>query len=47
MFAVLIVLMFIGVFSPVIRFLAGGVFTGISYTFMLLGEWIIRAILRI
>ena len=46
-FAVVIVLMFIGVFSPVIRFLAGGVFTGISYTFMLLGEWIIRAILRI
>ena len=47
MFAVLVVLMFIGVFSPVIRFLAGGVFKGISYTFMWFGEWVMRAILRI
>lgn len=46
-FLVLVVLMFIGVFSPVISFLAGGLFSGISYTFIQLGELITLAIMRI
>lgn len=44
LFAILVVLMLLNILDPVIEFLAGGLFYGIRYTFVELGQLIYRGI---